>query len=143
MIGRLSANRVAALGALLCGVGLFLIGSWDFGAPAALIIAPLVLQGVGVGFFQVAYMDVVMGTLPPRHRGVAGSLAMLARTLGVVTGATLLTLIFHGFEVSALGSGQSVATGFLSAFRATFRLAGLAAALTGVMAALATVKTRR
>jgi ABC-type Fe3+ transport system permease subunit len=76
----------------------------------------------------------VMGTLPPQHRGVAGSLAMLTRTLGVVTGATLITLVFHGFEASALANGSEAADGFLSAFRTTFRLAGAVSAITGVVA---------
>jgi hypothetical protein len=75
----------------------------------------------------------VMGTLPPQHRGVAGSLAMLTRTLGVVTGATLLTLVFHGLEGSSLANGTTAASGFLPAFCATFRLAGIVSAVTGVV----------
>ena len=134
MIEHFPAHRVAALGAALSGAGLFLIGSWDVGPPPVAVVTPLVLQGFGVGLFQVAYMDLVMGTLPPRHRGVAGSLAMLTRTLGVVTGATLLTLVFHGLEASSLANGEAAADGFLSAFRATFRLAGIGSVVTGVVA---------
>jgi len=132
MIERLPATAVAALGAALSGAGLFLIGGWDVGTPPVVIVMPLLLQGFGVGLFQVAYMDLVMGTLPPQHRGVAGSLAMLTRTLGIVTGATLLTLVFHGLEGLLAANGGSAADGFLSAFRATFRLAGIASAVTGV-----------
>jgi hypothetical protein len=73
----------------------------------------------------------VMGTLPPQHRGVAGSLAMLTRTLGVVTGATLLTLVFHDLEGLFPENGGAAADSFLSAFRAVFRLAGIASAVTG------------
>jgi MFS family permease len=135
MIERLPAARVAALGAVLSGVGLFLIGNWGVGALPVVIVMPLVLQGFGVGLFQVAYMDLVMGTLPPRHRGVAGSLAMLTRTLGVVTGATLLTLVFHGLEAASVASGSTAADGFLLAFRATFRLVGIVSAITGVVTA--------
>lgn len=94
------------------------------------------LQGFGVGLFQVSYIDIVIGTLPRHHRGVAGSLAMLTRTLGTVTGASLLTLIFHGLEAAALADGRTAAAGFLSAFGITFRLAGAVMALTGVAAAL-------
>jgi MFS family permease len=134
MIERFPAARVAALGAILNGAGLSLIGGWYLATPPVLVVAPLVLQGFGVGLFQVSYMDLVMGTLPPRHRGVAGSLAMLTRTLGVVTGATLLTLVFHGFEASAMANGIEAAGGFLSSFRTTFRLAGAVSAVTGVAA---------
>ncbi len=133
MIERFPAARVAALGAVLNGAGLSLIGGWDVGTATVVVVTPLVLQGFGVGLFQVAYMDLVMGTLPPRHRGVAGSLAMLTRTLGVVTGATLLTLVFHGLEASALASGGAAPDGFLWAFRATFRAAGIVSAVTGVV----------
>jgi len=101
------------------------------------ILAGLALQGFGVGLFQVAYMDVVIATIPRQHRGVAGSVAMLTRTLGIVSGATLLTLVFHGIETSALSDGHSAADAFLDAFRTTFRLAGLCSALTGVAMALA------
>jgi EmrB/QacA subfamily drug resistance transporter len=134
MIERFPATPVAAFGAMLNGAGLSLIGGWDVATPPVHVIAPLVLQGFGVGLFQVAYMDLVMGTLPPRHRGVAGSLAMLSRTLGVVTGATLLTLVFHGFEASAVANGSEAVDGFLSGFRTTFRLAGAVSAATGVVA---------
>jgi len=131
MIERFPASYVAALGGVLNGAGLSLIGSWEFGTPPVAVVAPLVLQGFGVGLFQVAYMDLVMGTLPPQHRGVAGSLAMLTRTLGVVTGATLLTLVFHALQGSSLANGSAAADDFLSAFRTTFRLAGIASAVTG------------
>jgi len=134
MIERFPAGRVAALGAMLNGAGLALIGGWDTGMSPAVVVTPLVLQGLGLGLFQVAYMDLVMGTLPPQHRGVAGSLAMLTRTLGVVTGATLLTLVFHGLEASSLANGEPATDSFLSAFRTTFRLAGIVSVVTGVAA---------
>ena len=137
MIERLPAERVALLGAVLGGAGLFLIGNWNATPILSVILAGLALQGFGVGLFQVAYMDVVIATIPRQHRGVAGSVAMLTRTLGIVSGATLLTLVFHGIETSALAGGRSAADAFLDAFRTTFRLAGLCSALTGFAMALA------
>ena len=139
MIERIPAGRVALLGGLLAGAGLILIGSWDAGAPGQTIaiVSALLLQGFGAGLFQVAYTDVVMGTIPRQHRGIAGSLAMLTRTLGIVGGATLLTLVFHAVTAAAQAHGNDAAAGFLTAFRATFRLAGVVSALTGVAAALA------
>jgi len=134
IIGRVAAGRIATLGALLGGTGLVSIGSQDAGSTWQMmaIIGALMLQGFGVGLFQVAYMDIVMRTLPRQHRGVAGSIAMLSRSLGVVTGATLLTLVFHAFEEFQ----PTVA--FLPAFRATFWLAGVVSGLAGLLVAMAT-----
>ena len=137
LIEHFPAERIALIGAVLGGAGLFLIGSWHAGPTLFAIIAALMVQGFGAGLFQVAYIDVVMATLPPRHRGVAGSVAMLTRTLGIVTGATLLTLVFHSIETSWLGAGRSASDAFLYAFGVTLRLAGLGSALTGIVAALA------
>jgi len=95
LIERFPAERVAMLGAVLGGAGLFWIGTWNAAPILPVILAGLALQGFGVGLFQVAYMDVVIATIPRRHRGVAGSIAMLTRTIGIVSGATLLTLVFH------------------------------------------------
>ena len=59
------------------------------------------------------------------HRGVAGSVAMLTRTLGIVGGATLLTLGFHAIEtLERSPAGRAPIGAFLAAFHATFRLAG-------------------
>ena len=58
--------------------------------------------------------DHVTATLPRADRGVAGSLAMMTRTLGVVSAASLFTLGFAAIEA---------ASGFLAAFRVSFALA--------------------
>jgi MFS family permease len=125
------AERIAALGGVVGGAGLALIGSSHPGTTGQTIAiaAALMVQGFGVGLFQVAYMDVVMRTLPREHRGVAGSIAMLTRSLGTVAGATLLTLLFHAVESVSAG-------GFLQAFRATFWTAGAVSALAGLLVLL-------
>jgi MFS family permease len=136
LIEHVPANRVAMLGAMLGGAGLIAVGSCRPDAPSQtpLILAALVAQGFGVGLFQVAYMDVVIGGMPQRQRGVAGSVAMLTRTLGIVGGATLLTLVFHAVEAAALGRGTVAPAAFLAAFRTTLYAAGVVSALTGVAA---------
>ncbi len=134
LVERVPANRVALLGAVLGGAGLIAIGSLRAGASAGtpVILGALLVQGFGVGLFQVAYMDVVVATMPPRQRGVAGSVAMLTRTLGTVSGATLLTLVFHAVETAALAAKTTAAVAFLTAFRTTFYTAGIVSVLTGV-----------
>src|SRR5579864_6498028 len=126
LIARVAAERVAALGLLTVGGGLFLIGLWGADVSPAVMMVTLAVQGLGIGLFQTAYMDIVMRSSPRADRGVAGSLAILTRTIGTVTGAALLTLLFHTMQAG------DTAEGFLAAFRAVFRLVGIAVAVSVV-----------
>jgi EmrB/QacA subfamily drug resistance transporter len=124
LAGRVRSQNLMLAGAALVAVGLALIATWDAGTVALWLIVPLSLQGFGIGLFQLAATDLVTGTIAPEHRGVAGSLVLVTRTVGTVAAASVVTLAFQSLEVSA---------GFLAAFRATF--VG-AAALAFAMAAL-------
>jgi hypothetical protein len=112
-------------GSLLAAAGLAPIG---FVGPEPMILllsAAMFANGVGVGLFQVAYFDIVTGTLPRGDRGVAGSLAMVTRTLGVVAGATLLMLAFQGLGQAAASAGADPTDAFLAGIRGAFRIAAV------------------
>jgi len=121
LLGRFPAPRLALAGAVLVGVGLLAIGHWDAGTPVAGMVASLVAVGFGLGLFQVTYTDIVTGTLPRADRGVAGSLAMVTRTVGVVGGATCLTIAFAGYTPAG---GATSPASFLIPFSATFTTVG-------------------
>jgi MFS family permease len=108
----------------MVGVGLALIALWERETARWALLAALLLQGLGLGVFQLAYLDIVTATIPREARGVAGSLAMVARTLGTVSAATIVMLLVRQF---------AAAGDFLSAFRQSF---AIAAALPFAMAAL-------
>jgi EmrB/QacA subfamily drug resistance transporter len=135
LVARLGPEWIAPLGALATGIGLFSVGGWQPDTPTPLMMLSLALQGTGTGFFQVAYMEIVMAASPLAHRGVAGSLSMLTRTIGVVTGAAALTLGFQAIETAALAAGADKTQAFLTAFHGLFRIAGIVAALTGILVA--------
>ena len=42
----------------------------------------------------------ITGMLPSDQRGVSGSITMLTRTIGVVSGVTILTLIFSWLDAT-------------------------------------------
>jgi len=75
-------------------------------------------------------MDIVTATIPPHNRGVAGSLAMVTRTVGTVSAAAIVMLLFQHFEAM---------DGFLPAFRRSF---AIVATLPFVMAALLALRRR-
>ena len=119
LIGRVvSAEQMAIAGAAGVGAGLLLICAWTQTTPTMLRVAGLIVQGMGLGLFQLAYSDIVTATLPLSDRGVAGSLVLLTRTLGTVTAASVVLMVF-----AALQTGHD----FPEAFRQTFQLAALLA----------------
>jgi MFS family permease len=122
----ISTKRLAIAGAAAIGVGLLLIGTWTEQTPTSFRIAGLTIQGVGLGLFQLAYSDIVTEVLPPGDRGVAGSLVLLTRTLGTVTAASVVLLVFGLLNTEH---------GFLEGFQRTFQLAAIIAfAAAGLLA---------
>lgn len=126
MLGR---RTTAVAGMLACSAGLAVIGGpavGPGGMAATTMAAGLLLNGLGLGLFQVAYTDLTVGALPTGERGVAGSLATLTRTIGVVSGAAGLSGLFDMAQSAALRSGVAVEIAFREAFEATLSLASLA-----------------
>jgi MFS family permease len=119
---RLGRRTTAFLGVVLVGVGLLPLGFTGQSTPLPAVVLLLVVEGLGQGLLTVAYTDLVTDTLPERDRGVAGSLALLTRTLGIVSGASVLTALY----TNAAGEG------FLAGYRFAFIAAG-----GGLLAALA------
>jgi MFS family permease len=131
LAGKLRQRAIALAGVLLVVAGSAAIGSFAAAATLYPMIAALFCQGVGLGLFQVAYTDIVTETLPLRDRGVAGSLAMVSRTLGTVAGATLLSALFQHGRQAALAEGVGDGAAFIRGFETTFL--GAAAALAIVL----------
>jgi hypothetical protein len=118
------ASRLALLGGFMVAGGTMLIGAWGVGVGLWALCVPLVLQGMGMGLFQVCILDVATGRLDVKDRGVAGSLAMVSRTIGNVLSATCLSLVFAGLRQARAEGGMDTAAAFLSAFQSTFLYAG-------------------
>ena len=123
LAARIAPRLLALLGAAAMAVGQVLIGGADATPNIPILAAAMALQGFGVGLFQVAYFDIVTGSIPRSDRGVAGSLVMMTRTLGTVTGATVLMLLFQTWRNAALAGGLEEVPAFLAGFNFTFRLA--------------------
>jgi hypothetical protein len=112
-------------GSVLAAAGLAWIGFAGRQAQIAPLALSMFANGLGVGLFQVAYFDLVAAALPRGHRGVAGSLAMATRTIGVVAGATLLMFVFQSFGATATAAGASPRDAFLAGMHGVFRLAAV------------------
>ena len=129
---QISAERLAMAGAAAIAVGLLLLSAWTEQTPAIMRVGGLVVQGVGLGLFQLAYSDIVTAALPLRERGVAGSLTLLTRTLGTVIAASVVLMLFEALQIKQ---------DFFDAFRQTFQAAALLALVAAGLLALSPRKS--
>lgn len=130
LAGRLAATigtrRLGRVGLAVTTLGLGALGLVAAPLDLALVAGAMFIQGIGQGLFQVANFDVVTSALPAADRGVAGSLALLTRTLGLMLGATLLMLASAAFtRWAALSLPAEEA--FIAGIALTFRLAAAVA----------------
>ena len=125
--GRLAAmvapRRLALIGAAAMALAQISLGTADAPANIPLLTASMLLQGVGLGLFQVACFDISTATIPREDRGVAGSLVMMTRTVGVVTAATVLMLVFQTIQSMAASQGTPPDAAFLAGFHGAFQVA--------------------
>jgi len=59
-----------------------------------LVAVALSVVGLGLGVFETPNMSFVMGSISRGQQGIAGSIANMMRTLGIVFGATLWSMLF-------------------------------------------------
>jgi len=123
-VGRLAPKAVLVVGLVVSASGLALL-AWAAGSASTSAIALAhLLTGAGLGLFSVGHMDATTSALPPAERGVAGSLVAVARMIGLVFGATVLT----GIHAALGGAARGV-----PAFQGTFLAAGALVALAALM----------
>jgi MFS family permease len=127
IINRLGAPRSAFVAMLGLIIGLGAIACWRSTPSVALMAGSLLVHGAGLGLFQVAYTDIVIAALPINARGVAGSLTMVTRTIGLVIGASLWIAVLQSIQTSAQTAGASLIAAFMSAFATVFICAALTA----------------
>ncbi len=117
---RLASNLIAYGAAWICTSGLICVMLWSDVPNWGLIFFSMLLQGVGLGLFQVAYADWIVASLPRQARGVAGGITVFTRTIGVVAGAVfwlwVLQLAEPMSDTEALHARQVFMSGFKSVF---------------------------
>jgi len=119
LVRRIGQRPTVFAGIAGVGLGLLPLGFTGIDTPVLVVAALLVLEGMGQGLLTVAYTDIVTATLPARDRGVAGSLSLLTRTIGIVAGASVLTALQAYGAQGFMNMG-----GFLAGYRFAFVAAG-------------------
>ena len=124
---RFGTAALSALGLALEALGLWMISRLDAQAEYLFVAFALSVVGLGLGVFEAPNMSFVMGSIPRGQQGVAGSIANMMRTLGIVFGATLWSMLFDArgqFHRNQLAIPESAAFQiFVPAFQDVFVVA--------------------
>lgn len=88
-------------------VGLAWIGAVPMAQAWPFMALALLVQGWGLGVFQVVYADQVVATLPDSARGLSGSLTLVTRTVGIVAAAMFWLWLMELLQSRALAQGAS------------------------------------
>ena len=126
LIARIGVDRATQASLWLAATGLLMVALWTVLPGLPWVLASLLLQGAALGLFQVAYGDQVIAALPTHARGVAGSLTMVTRTIGLVFGASIWIALLRdgGFAtVYAVAAGVLAAFGLLTRRRRDWSIA--------------------
>ncbi|MDH3442863.1 MAG: MFS transporter, partial [Deltaproteobacteria bacterium] len=128
LAGRLSDRfgtaRLSSLGLALEGLGLWMVSLLNADADYLSVAVALGVVGLGLGVFEAPNMSFVMGAVSRTQQGVAGSIAHMMRTLGIVFSATGASLLFEKRRqfYAAQPSTQGLVdfSGFVPAFQDVF-----------------------
>jgi MFS family permease len=120
---KLSTHFIAYVGAWLSAISLLIIALWSTHANLDIIYLAVIIQGFGLGLFQVAYSDFVIKSLPLKARGIAGGITVMTRTVGVAIGS-LVWLWILDRNLSTPKDSLSIADSeFIQGFQIVFLIA--------------------
>jgi MFS family permease len=98
----------------------------DVDSSVADVAILMMATGVGMGLFQAANSNLIMGTFPPDKLGMGGAIMSLSRSLGTVSSVAIMGAIFSARQ-SARGGAGDEAQEFVLAFRDLYVLSALLA----------------
>jgi sugar phosphate permease len=115
-------------------VGLLSLATLNAGTPIPLIVARLVLIGVGTSIFMSPNSSQIMGSVPRTMLGTASASVATSRNVGNATGLALASAVFTAVAFSSAGvSGMDAedlpTAALLDGIRAAFLAAGLVSLL--------------
>ncbi|MBI5877140.1 MAG: MFS transporter [Chloroflexi bacterium] len=96
LVGGASAGRAgyrwpAVTGLILAGAGFILMSGWRMGVTLGDMALPLALGGAGIGFVISPLASAVINSAGETQRGVASSLVLIMRLIGMALGLAVLT----------------------------------------------------
>ena len=91
---KIHPQKLAALGMGIATVALLILTFTTGDTPLYLVVAAMILQGIGMGLFSSPNMNAIMSSVPPKDAPTASASQATMRTIGQTMSLGLLTLIF-------------------------------------------------
>ncbi|MFV9505711.1 MAG: MFS transporter [Oscillochloridaceae bacterium umkhey_bin13] len=92
LAGRRGDRLIAILGLALGALGYGLMGTWEALTPYPVMVAHLILAGLGLGLVIAPAADSVIRAAAQAQRGTASALVIALRLVGMTVGVATLTL---------------------------------------------------
>jgi EmrB/QacA subfamily drug resistance transporter len=124
LVDRLGAARMTIAGLAAAAGGCSALALMPLSAGIAGYVAPLVVITAGYALFQAANNTAVMQDVAPDQRGVVSGLVNLARSLGLVTGASAMGALFAA-AAGAVDPAAAAPAAVMTGTRVTFAAAGM------------------
>lgn len=142
--GRLSARVPTRLligpGFLLIGTGLLLMRGLAVDSDWTVLLAGLIVAGVGAGLVNVPLASTAVAVVEPARAGMASGINSTFRQVGIATGVAGLGAVLAHFAPST-GRGPAAAEGFVEGLNEILLIGALIAFAAGI-ATLALIRQR-
>jgi len=131
---RIEPRLLASMGMSVTTLGIFLFSFLHAGTATSLVIANLLMLGLGFAFFSSPNSNAVMSSLDKRRLGIGSGILGTMRLLGqnLSMGIVMMILALH---LGSRAVGPETQTEFLQSLQRTFRLFAIFGVL-GVCASL-------
>lgn len=131
---RIEPRLLASLGMSVTTLGVFLLSFLRADTSTSLIVANLLMLGVGFAFFSSPNANAVMSSLDKRRLGIGSGILGTMRLLGqnVSMGVVMMILALH---LGSRAVGPETQLGFLQSLQSAFRFFAVLGVL-GVLASL-------
>ncbi len=138
---RMSPSKISTAGMAICAGGLGFAAFLGQDTHIWQVLVVLVVMGLGFAAFSTPNMTTVMGSVGPKHYGIASSLVATMRSIGMLTAMTITTLLLSMFMGDAEVS-PATAPGFLSTMHTAFAVFAVLS-LVGIIFSMARVENQK
>ncbi len=128
LVRRFHAGLMGGVGLIIVAMGIFSLTTLPMEHTPIDLTWRLVICGLGFGMFQSPNNSIIIASAPQSRSGSASGMMAMARLLGQITGAALLSLLFYTFSSQAtqvalyISSATAVAAAILSLTRLSLPL---------------------